>query len=164
MRPARARIRTLAVRRCKWVPRPGTLWALSLPTPRPYTILANACHCGDTEQPTLPRKAFTQVFLPNRQYTTSKATVNTRQARNERLPRKRHCWARRMSLAPERKSPFISFHFFFRIGAFQWVTADSNKKTFSFFDSLIRASRAESDQSQLILNSIKSRFALDNVG
>jgi hypothetical protein len=28
----------------------------------------------------------------------------------------------------ERKIAFISFHFLFRIGTFQWVTADSNKK------------------------------------
>ena len=28
----------------------------------------------------------------------------------------------------ESKSPFISFYFFFRIGTFQWVTGDLNKK------------------------------------
>jgi hypothetical protein len=32
----------------------------------------------------------------------------------------------------ERKSAFICFHKLFRIGTFQWVTADSNKKIFSF--------------------------------
>jgi hypothetical protein len=32
---------------------------------------------------------------------------------------------------------FISFHFLFRIGPFQWVTADSNKKIFPFLNSRI---------------------------
>jgi len=32
----------------------------------------------------------------------------------------------------ESKSTFISFHKFFRIGTFQGVTGDSNKKIFSF--------------------------------
>jgi hypothetical protein len=32
--------------------------------------------------------------------------------------------------SPESKFPFISFYLFFGIGAFQWVTADSNKKLF----------------------------------
>jgi hypothetical protein len=33
----------------------------------------------------------------------------------------------------KRKKAFISFYLFFRIGAFQWVTADSNKKTLGPF-------------------------------
>jgi hypothetical protein len=41
----------------------------------------------------------------------------------------------------ENKKAFISFHFLFRIGAFQRVTADSNKKVVSFACSL--ASRPE---------------------
>jgi hypothetical protein len=35
----------------------------------------------------------------------------------------------------ENKIAFIFFHFLFRIGTFQWVTADSNKKIFPFFRS-----------------------------
>jgi hypothetical protein len=34
----------------------------------------------------------------------------------------------------ENRIAFISFHFFFRIGPFQRVTADSNKKSFSLSD------------------------------
>jgi hypothetical protein len=33
----------------------------------------------------------------------------------------------------KRKKAFISFYLFFRIGTFQWVTADSNKKTLVLF-------------------------------
>jgi hypothetical protein len=41
----------------------------------------------------------------------------------------------------ERKKSFFFFHFLFGIGTFQWVTTDSNKKTFlpsqSWSDALI---------------------------
>jgi hypothetical protein len=33
----------------------------------------------------------------------------------------------------KRKKAFISFYLFFRIGTFQWVTADSNKKLLVLF-------------------------------
>jgi hypothetical protein len=35
---------------------------------------------------------------------------------------------RKQTKGNESNFAFISFHFLFRIGAFQWVTADSNKK------------------------------------
>jgi hypothetical protein len=42
----------------------------------------------------------------------------------------------------KRKKAFISFYLFFRIGAFQWVTADSNKKTLGPFPPARRPQRA----------------------
>jgi hypothetical protein len=42
----------------------------------------------------------------------------------------------------KRKKAFISFYLFFRIGTFQWVTADSNKKTLGPFPPARRPQRA----------------------
>jgi hypothetical protein len=62
------------------------------------------------------------------------------------------------------KIAFICFHFLLRIGTFQWVTADSNKKIFPF-DSLSSSSlRLTRIQASFILNNIKLWFAQDNVG
>ena len=64
----------------------------------------------------------------------------------------------------ESKIAFICFHFLLRIGTFQWVTADLNKKIFSF-DSLSSTSlRSTRIRVSLILNNISSWFAQDNVG
>jgi hypothetical protein len=47
--------------------------------------------------------------------------------------------------ANESKIPFISFHFLLRIGTFQWVKADSNKKIILLFDALRAEPPAEAD-------------------
>src|SRR5580692_10679066 len=44
----------------------------------------------------------------------------------------------KLAKANKRKIAFICFHYFFRIGTFQWVTAEKDKKVFSPFGSRLR--------------------------
>ena len=59
-------------------------------------------------------------------------------AREQHLPQSRHNSPAARCVSLPRKKAFISFHFLCRIGAFQWVTANPNKKIFLCLSSRLR--------------------------
>jgi hypothetical protein len=63
----------------------------------------------------------------------------------------------------ERKIAFICFHLLFRIGTFQWVTADSNKKILAAISGCARRSEVSFGDVRLLLVGSLSTVGFDPV-